>query len=83
MYMVFIERSGNNMETLKPNGAIKIKCCYCESKTTCSRRSRKEQYEKSGLWTYCTLTPNRLQSKSKKQKSKDRASKPVSRRHKS
>lgn len=66
------------METLKPNGAIKIKCCYCESKATCSRRSRKEQYEKAGLMTYCTLTPNRLQSKSKKPKSKGRVKKRVS-----
>ena len=80
MYMVFIERSGNDMKTLKPS-AIKIKCCYCEDKATCSRRTRKEQYEKSGLLTYCTLTPNRLLTKSKKKKSNSLASK-VKRGHK-
>lgn len=63
------------METLNPSGAMKIKCCYCQSKATCLRRSRKEQYEKAGLMAYCTLTPNRLQPKFKKQKSKSRANK--------
>lgn len=43
--------------------AMKIKCQYCDIKETCTRRSRKESHEKSGIITRCVLTPNRLKRK--------------------
>lgn len=38
--------------------ATKIKCCYCDSNGKCERQQYKENSEKSGIMTYCTLTPN-------------------------
>jgi len=38
--------------------AVKIKCCYCDSKETCKFRERKEATEKMGILTKCTMTPN-------------------------
>lgn len=38
--------------------ATKIKCCYCDLSGRCERQSYKENSEKSGFITYCTLTPN-------------------------
>lgn len=49
--------------------AIKIKCHYCEIADICKRRAHKEAYEKDGVATRCTLTPNRP-GKSRKEKRK-------------
>jgi hypothetical protein len=49
--------------------AVKIKCCYCDIKGECTRRSSKEQSERMGITTYCTLTPNRPKSFKKRAKS--------------
>lgn len=40
------------------NKATKIKCCYCDLSGKCERQQYKENSEKSGFMTYCTLTPN-------------------------
>lgn len=52
------------------DNAVKIKCCYCDIKETCIKRSNKEDYEEKGIMSYCTLTPNRPQSFKKKKKIK-------------
>lgn len=48
--------------------AVKIKCCYCDSKETCQFRERKEKSENRGITTLCTLTPNVIVKKKKKAK---------------
>lgn len=48
--------------------AIKIKCQYCFSKNTCTKRQAKEKAEQEGVMTYCMITPNKPKSYSKKQK---------------
>lgn len=55
------------LELLEEN-AVRIRCCYCDLKGTCSVRSRKEQYEKTGMNTLCIMTPNRPKSFVKKRK---------------
>lgn len=50
--------------------AIKIKCCYCQSKDTCIYKVRKEKSEETGCMTYCTLTPN-VPKKAKKKAKKN------------
>ncbi len=47
---------------------VKIKCCYCEIADTCKRKHQKERYESKGVITYCSLTPNRPNSKRSKRK---------------
>lgn len=46
--------------------ATLIRCRYCDLRDICQKRAHKETYEKAGILTYCTLTPNR----NKKQKRK-------------
>lgn len=53
---------------------VKIKCRYCDARNSCQRRSQKEQYENKGIVSYCSLTPNRPQSR-KRSKSKKRMNK--------
>jgi hypothetical protein len=53
------------MKFLKENG-VKIKCCYCDAKETCSVRANKEKTEKLGIKTFCTLTPNNTKTSKKK-----------------
>jgi hypothetical protein len=38
--------------------AKKILCRYCDLKDNCKARERKESYEREGIMTYCTQTPN-------------------------
>lgn len=45
--------------------ATKIKCCYCNLSGKCNRQNYKENSEKLGLMTYCTLTPNVTKKKMK------------------
>lgn len=59
------------METIEK--AVKIKCCFCEIKDTCSRRAQKEKYEVAGWTTRCTVTPNRPGAKRKKRKKQKKA----------
>lgn len=47
--------------------AVRIKCCFCDIKDTCTRRAGKEKDEKAGRMTYCTQTPNRPRSFKPKQ----------------
>lgn len=54
----------------KYENAVKILCCYCQDKDTCSMRERKEKSEAMGITTYCTSTPNRPKSYLKKHKNK-------------
>lgn len=51
------------------NNSVKIKCQYCEVKDTCTHRDSKEKSEALGFKTFCTITPNRPKSFSKKSKS--------------
>lgn len=46
--------------------AIKIKCCYCELNNNCDKQRYKENSEKLGFTTYCTLTPNIPKKQKKK-----------------
>ncbi len=48
--------------------AVKIKCCYCQIYSTCTRKITKEKSEAMGITTYCTLTPNRPKSFKKSKK---------------
>ena len=48
--------------------SVKIKCCFCDIKETCSVRASKEKSEAMGITTFCTLTPNKTKSFIKKQK---------------
>ena len=47
--------------------SVKIKCCFCKIKDTCSKRATKEKDEAMGIITYCSETPNKP-TKSKKAK---------------
>lgn len=48
--------------------AVKIKCCYCDSKDTCKYKERKEATEKLGIVTKCTMTPNKKKTTSQQNK---------------
>lgn len=50
--------------------AVKIKCCYCDSKESCPTRERKEKDENRGITTWCTMSPNIVGKKKKKSNSK-------------
>lgn len=62
------KRKANERNTLLSR-AVKIKCCYCDIKDSCTRRKNKEKLEESGCMTYCTLTTN-VPKKQKKNVSK-------------
>lgn len=44
----------------------KIRCRFCDIKDTCRTRAYKENSEKMGINTYCSLTPNKKKSKKRK-----------------
>lgn len=61
-------RSKRNRAKENFEKAVKIKCCFCELNGKCSRQSYKEDSERLGFITYCTLTPN-VTKKQRKKKS--------------
>ena len=48
--------------------AVKIMCCYCDTRNDCKHRKSKEKTEALGIITYCTLTTNKRKSSSKSSK---------------
>lgn len=62
-------------QLLPVDKAVMIKCRYCELAETCTRRERKESYEKDGLVTRCIVTPNRPGQKRKEKRKRQRKQK--------
>lgn len=50
------------------NNSVRIKCCYCNIKDSCSHRYSKEKSEQMGIKTFCSITPNKTKSSIKKKK---------------
>lgn len=46
--------------------AVKLRCRHCSVKETCSRKERKENYENSGIVTYCAITPDKKKRKKRR-----------------
>lgn len=61
------QRKKNRIKEMYKN-AVKIECRYCDLSGNCKFQRGKEDSEKMGMMTYCTLTPNKPKKKKKKRK---------------